>query len=430
MNFPSALKRELPLWVSDGLVEQGQAEAIRERYALDEIREGTAGLLLPAIYLIGACLVGGGAISFVAASWDSIPVLLRIALLLSVMLACEIAGFILWKVKGPRERLGEALVALGALIFGANVFLIAQMYHLHGPPHNAFGVWALGALVVAYTTSSSPVMLLVCLTSLVWSVGWIDTHPHALCWYPIAICVASVPFLVRHCLLTFSGVLFAAGVAASVCAGTDSGEEWAVFLMLVALGALSQGLGLWLRRSDGLRDLSHPALLLGGLVVLAPAYMLSFHHGPGEDVVRNLWTSEGWLWTVLLGLVYVGAAVCWVAALRRTRSADETRIKPLAMLAATVLLTCGIAAGQDVVLVVMANLALLGIAASLLWSAVALGRRREFWLGLLLLILVVVSRFLEWDTHLMVKSVVFVLCGVGVILGGVRFEKRLKGGQP
>ena len=49
-------------------------------------------------------------------------------------------------------------------------------------------------------------------------------------------------------------------------------------------------------------------------------------------------------------------------------------------------------------------------------------------MGLPLLALVIVSRFLEWDTHLMVKSAVFVLCGVGVILGGARFEKHLKGG--
>lgn len=429
MNFPSALRRELPLWVTDGLVEQGQAEAIRQRYALDETREGTTGLLLPAIYLIGACLVGGGAISFVAAHWDSIPIPLRIALLLTTMLVCEIAGFILWKVTGTRERLGEALVALGAIVFGANVFLIAQMFHLHGPSHNAFGVWTLGVLAVAYATSSGPVMLLACLTSLVWSVGWTETHPHAFCWYPIAICMAAVPFLVRRSVLALSGVLFAAGVAASACAGADSGEDWAVLAMLVALGALSRGLGLWLRGSDGLQDLSLPALLLGGVAVLVPAYILSFHE-PESDVVRYLWTSEGWLWTGLLGLVYIGAAVCWVAALRRTRSDGETRAKSLAMPTAAVVLTCGIAAGQDVVLAVTANLALLGIAASLLWNAVSLGRRREFWLGLLLLVLVVVSRFVEWDTHLMVKSVVFVLGGIAVILGGARFEKRLKGGTP
>ena len=66
MNITSVLKRELPQWVDDGLVEQSQADAISERYRLDD--DSTAGLVLPAIYIIGACLVGGGAVSFVAAA--------------------------------------------------------------------------------------------------------------------------------------------------------------------------------------------------------------------------------------------------------------------------------------------------------------------------------------------------------------------------
>jgi len=174
-------------------LEQSQADAICERYGLDDAQESTAGLVLPAIYIIGACVVGGGAISFVAAHWDSISIPVRIGLLLTVMLGCEISGFVLWKVKGTREKLGQALVALGAVIFGANVFLIAQMYHLQGPPHSAFGVWTLGALSVAYTTFSAPTMALACITSFVWSTGWIETDPHDFCWYPFAICAACVP---------------------------------------------------------------------------------------------------------------------------------------------------------------------------------------------------------------------------------------------
>ena len=430
MNLASVLKREVPQWVDDGLVEQSQADSILERYNLEHARDGTAGLLLPAIYIIGACLVGGGAISFVAAHWDSIPIPVRIGLLLTVMLGCEIAGFVLWKVKGTREKLGQALVTLGAIVFGASVFLIAQMYNLHGPPHSAFGVWTLGALALAYATFSSPTMALVCVTSFVWLTGWIDTHPHDFCWYPFAIGAACVPFLQRKCVLPFAGLLFAAGAAITVCAHTDSGEQWAQLLTLIGLGALYRGLGLWLRHREGARHLSSPALYLGGLAVLIPTFMLSFHQGAENSVVGSLWVSEGWLWTSLLGLVYVGAAVCWFAALNRAPGEGETRVRPLTMLAATVLVTAGIASGHDVLLAVMANLALFGIAGGLLWDAVCAGQRREFWLGLGMLVLLIVSRFLEWDTHLMVKSAVFVLCGIGVILGGVQFEKRLKEGQP
>ena len=426
MGFLATLKRELPRWVGEGLIDEGQAEAISERYALDGVREDTAGLLLPAIYIIGACLVGGGAISFVAAHWDAIPIPLRIALLLGVMVACEISGYVLWKVKGRRERLGQALVALGAVIFGANVFLIAQMYHLQGPPHNAFGLWTLGALAVAYATMNSPAMLLACATSFVWANGWIEGHPHDLCWYPLALCIACVPFLLRRCVLTFTGLLFAAGAAATVCAGHDSGESWAVYLVLPGLGALYRGLGLWLRGSDHTGDMAAPAMYLGAAVIVLPAYMLSFAKGPGDTVVKHLWVSEGWMWTVLLGMICAAAVASWVVARRRIPADGESRTAPLGMLAAALLLAVGIAAGHDITLTVAANLALLSIAATLLWTAVALGQRREFWMGLLLLALVIVCRFLEWDTHLMVKSAVFILCGLGVIFGGARFEKHLK----
>ena len=47
MNIASVLKRELPQWVDDGLVEQSQADALSERYGLDD--DSTAGLVLPAI---------------------------------------------------------------------------------------------------------------------------------------------------------------------------------------------------------------------------------------------------------------------------------------------------------------------------------------------------------------------------------------------
>ena len=425
MSFVSELRRELTGWVRDGLVQQGQADAIEARYASDTA--STTNLLLPTIYILGAALIGGGAISFVAANWDTIPISVRIGLLVTTMLGCEIAGFVLSKVKGTRQHMGQALVLVGALVFGASIFLIAQMYHLRGEPQGAFGIWTLGALALAYATFSSPVMLLTCITSLVWSIGWIDSHPHEFCWYPLLLCVVSFPFLRRRCVLTFTGVLIAGGAAVATAVGTDSGQEWAVFATLIALGALARGLGLQLEQRESAAALAVPALGLGGLVLLLPIYLLSFHDEPAETVVEHLWMAEGWSWTALLGLVYLGAAVTWFGALRHPPDGGEERKrKHLAMLAAALLVTLGIAVGNEIVLPVTAHLALLMVAGALLWGAVADGQRLEFWSGLGLLILVIVSRLLAWDTHLMVKSAVFVLCGIGVTLGGVRFERFLK----
>jgi uncharacterized membrane protein len=314
-------------------------------------------------------------------------------------------------------------------VFGASIFLIAQMYHLRGEPYVAFGVWTLGALALAYATFSSPTMLLVCVTSLVWAVGWISTHPHDFSWYPIALCIVCIPFLACRCCLTFTGLLFAAGAVVLTAADRDSAEEWSVFLGLFAIGALYRGLGLCLEgMGDPTRRMSLPALRIGGLVVSLTAYSLSWHIEPEHNsVIENLWVAEGWLWVVLLGIVYIAAAASWFAALKRPSGEGARRVKHLTMLVAALLVTAGIAVGHNILLSVTANLALLAIAGGLLWEAVVAGQRQEFWLGLGLLVLVIVSRFLEWDTHLMVKSAVFILCGIGVTLGGVRFEKHLKG---
>jgi len=192
---------------------------------------GSGGLLLPAIYLIGACLIGGGligggAISFVAAHWDTLSVPLRIGLLLVVMSGCEITGYILCHVRGTRARLGQALVVVGAIIFGASIFLVAQMLHMHGPPHTAFAVWTAGALMLAYATMSVWTMALAGIVSYSWSIGWVDANPHDAFWYPVALIVACTPFLKQRSVLVFAALLLALAGGLLVCAG----QEWGTFM--------------------------------------------------------------------------------------------------------------------------------------------------------------------------------------------------------
>jgi len=70
------------------------------------------------------------------------------------------------------------------------------------------------------------------------------------------------------------------------------------------------------------------------------------------------------------------------------------------------------------------TLLLLGLSAVLCWEGLQQGRRGRFWQGLLGLTLVVLTRFFEYPTGLLVKSAVLVVCGIGVIWIGLKFERR------
>lgn len=65
------------------------------------------------------------------------------------------------------------------------------------------------------------------------------------------------------------------------------------------------------------------------------------------------------------------------------------------------------------------------LATGLIRVGLEAGDRRNFWYGMVLLILQIISRMLEYNTALMFKSFVFLLCGIGVVVAGLWFERHL-----
>jgi hypothetical protein len=98
------------------------------------------------------------------------------------------------------------------------------------------------------------------------------------------------------------------------------------------------------------------------------------------------------------------------------------RVVESCLLLMLILLSVGALWGVSLVLV---NLALFGLAAVITWQGLHLAQRWRFWLGLLTLTLLVLTRFFEYDADLLLKSFALVICGIGVILAGLKFERVL-----
>ncbi|MEK0189760.1 DUF2157 domain-containing protein, partial [Microcoleus anatoxicus] len=105
---------------------------------------------------LGSILLALGVITFVAANWQVWSREARVALLLSLFVAVNAAGFYLWRIppsrsknsnpnipltKGRNKLLGEGLLLLGSLILGANMALMAQMFHIGGSAYGLFLAW-------------------------------------------------------------------------------------------------------------------------------------------------------------------------------------------------------------------------------------------------------------------------------------------------
>jgi hypothetical protein len=165
------------------------------------------------------------------------------------------------------------------------------------------------------------------------------------------------------------------------------------------------------------------ARILGSLVTLSFAYALSFH-----DVAREMgipWDSRAWSLAVFPQLAALAACLGLVA---RTRAGD-LRARPFAalLLAASALVLGGALLPEpELPLTVFANLALCIPAAYGLAVSLHALERRAYWASVGLLLLVIVSRFLEYETGLLAKAAVFTACGIAVLLLGIGIERRAR----
>ena len=71
------------------------------------------------------------------------------------------------------------------------------------------------------------------------------------------------------------------------------------------------------------------------------------------------------------------------------------------------------------------NLLLFLLAIILISQSVREGRRFNFWLGIILLILQIFSRMFEYNTGLILKAIALFACGIAAILAGLWFERYL-----
>lgn len=137
------LKIDLETWIAKGLVPAESRAAI-----LESVGEGSSSNRLVLIFaVLGVILVGLGALSFVGANWAEMTKLTRLVVLFGALwLAYGLAGtFVL---RGS-DVIAQAFVLLGVLLFGTNIWFVAQTYNINSHFPDGILLWGLGALAAA-----------------------------------------------------------------------------------------------------------------------------------------------------------------------------------------------------------------------------------------------------------------------------------------
>jgi uncharacterized membrane protein len=361
------LDRALTAWVAEGLLFEPQAEAIRRREQ-QAAHRGRRDAAIQTLAWVGALVAGLGVILFFAANWDAIPRPTRVVALLAAIAGAYGGGYMLRELRG-RAHLGEALLLLGAIAFGASLFLVGQMYHVQAHDPLAFLIWSAAVVPTAAVVRSRWLATLGLVTLAAWSV-----------WEAVE--------------------------------AADDEAIGSALVVLTLFGGALYGLGTGLAERVG-AAFSGPMRVLGA--VLLPAGVFVFTFQGFFDVLndREALTAREELALALLALGIVGGA----AALFLDRARQTGRWEALVLLAAgAVVLAPVLFPPEDDALVP-------ALAANVVMAALALGAvlvgyaNEEGWLvnlGIALVGIDVFARYFDFFWDLLPRSLVFL--GAGFVL--------------
>ncbi len=209
------LLHEIDLWIGEGLITPDQGTALKERYPAPGESLAWGRIIF---FSIGAVLIGLGVILLFAYNWQRLHRFAKLAVIFAALISAHGAGFWLRRSSGQYRTAGEGLHLLGTMLFGVGIWLIAQIYHIDEHYPNAFLIWGLGALVMAWGLPSVAQGILASILLVMWnSFEVFDfNNPHLLS--PFLILGGIMPLawirrsrvLVTVCTIGFLFTLFAA----------------------------------------------------------------------------------------------------------------------------------------------------------------------------------------------------------------------------
>ena len=391
------LKGRISQWRESGLISNEQSEAILK---FEEVPETPFRLgmrfnrLIVVLSTLGAILIGAGIISFVAANWQGIPAIAKLALLIGGQTATYWVAYQLKFVRGF-PKVGGALMFTGAAWFGANVFLVAQSYHLSTNNPDLMIWWFLGILPLAYLARSKAITVM--------AVG-----------------------------------IFTIGISwktAEIGQNTESAFMVMGSLLLIATALYATGM-LHLRRNE-LKFHAGPYLVIGTLLAIGVTYVLTF-----DEVFRDSRQGSLQEFQALSGsYIAIGAIVsaitiaAVIAAIRNTAtSADATLVSKygesgaIALVIAFGWFAAALPFDSSTPYVIAFNLLLV----LLIFGTIVLGivNKREALvnIGIVFFVIDLSTRYIELTVDMLDTSLAFVVGGIlllGVGYGMERARRKL-----
>ena len=413
------LLTEIDQWLGENLVDPALATTLRERYAV--VDRGWGRIIFSAI---GATLIGLGVILFFAYNWAGLHKFLKLALVFSALLGSHGAAWWVSQRNPSNRGLIEGLHVLGTMMFGAGIWLIAQIYHIDEHYPNALIVWGLGALALAWSLPSLSQAFLAVLLIALWSGFEVIDFGSTNHWAPLLIAAGILPlaWIQRSRILLFFALIGFMWVVVLAAAGVD--EELIVYVpfylsvVYIVCGLLVQG--------TGLAESHRTFKFLGFTGYLIFLYIFSF--ADGANLLDDLnFKGPIEITYFVLPLLLVLALWGWVLAAGWRHLDAYWRWQWCLMSVPVLLVGLGslMDSGLGWLVAIPMNLVFLVHCVIFILHGCKDANAKVVTIACLLFSVLMVTRYVDLFENLLLRGLIFLLLGAGLFVVG-NFYSRLR----
>jgi uncharacterized membrane protein len=304
------LIQELEHWVKGGIIDRSQADRIIALYP-EETPSRNWGPLIFSV--IGAIIFGLGVILLFAYNWDKIHKFAKLALIFSAFLGAHGAGYYFRGRGEGRVYLSEAFFALGTMFFGSGIWLVAQIYNIDEHYPNAFILWGVGALLLAWSLPSVLQGVMASILLVLWCAFENFHFDSRMNIAPFLILIGILPLAWRM----RSRILLAVAVPAFIlslffnCHHFFDHVAPALFISVAAV--LTAAAIIVRKRTNLFPESAAVFAFYGALIYWISLYVFTFPHAD-RYIFRNYWFDEVNS-TVYVLVTALAAIVAWLVAL-------------------------------------------------------------------------------------------------------------------
>jgi uncharacterized membrane protein len=477
-KFRRQLRREADLWAEEGLIDRITYQQIETRYQFSRLEIEARNGFIALIFGLGCLLIGIGILTFVSANWQQFSKEWRAAIVIISFLICNVLGFYLWRqAEGSKQRFGQGLLLLGSVIFGGNIAMMGQMFHVRGELFQLLIAWAVGVLVMAYSLRLTSLGIF---AQIVMGMGYFQAYTSRISWssgtdidpnwtyfvyehMPIAVICLFLPLAYwcrSQAIFALTGVLFILSLHGNLRSvitwGTSEMDNWNFIfafslppLLFWGYGNLSQ----WWQgaRRDKTGAFPQISRKLGVLSLAFTCFTLSFSAFWEYILRKRFWdgdiSTRSISWDgAIIAMVTIGIWIylIWQARKNSRHYPWDWMTTAIAASSLSMIILIGIQlnelpSGKNPNYAYIQDflrhhiyahgffwVLLLSLCVGLIRWGAANSDRSAFWLGLGLFTTRVVISFVMPRNDLMTKSIRFVLCGMCVMAIGFWFERNIR----